>query len=658
MAGYGGHAFPYKVGDSVTYVSTSLGQDVPTEVSAVHADGTIEVACKKGAKINARSENLKWPSGFFGASDMLSHAKAANFQVGDSVEYFSTTVKAWIPTKITNVNPDGTVEIECKPGAKIDAKSKTLQQPTQTVSLADAKLLLVSKYKVGDQVEYFSGSYGKWIDCKVIEVNDNDEVQIDVKAGQWLSHSSIRAKDTHCAGDPQDAAPEEEISAASWELVKKEGFLGGPMEDKVDSPEKAKEMVLADPSTYMGYSVAKGTTMTWVRKQGAGLTAVPNFESYLLSCKAIQYAGTPFTDSFVSNRDMFVGGLENGKQQGHTASWRRPGRGEGLLDREGLRLFGSIHPNDLKQGAVGDCSLIASIACLCEFPVLIKRLFKRSQISPSGRYDITLFDWGKNEWVTRAIDDRLATKSKDDPNPMFVQASIEYEIFPCLLEKAVAIMAGGFDYMSSIMPTWALGVLTGCTDVWSFSANNGQWTGSRPVYDGSSTFQAARNIREGAWPDGSDGHTPKSNAEMLAYMRQWDEQDMLVCAGSAAQGKSDSSSLPCGIIYMHAYSVLEVKTNIAGTGINLLKCRNPHGWGGQEPDLPWKDNAPEWKQYPQITKECFRTEDDTHAADGLFWIRDTDFFGPNSTHFNTVYLVKFNMSEFRRKDPKHGMPKV
>jgi hypothetical protein len=477
---------------------------------------------------------------------------------------------------------------------------------------------------------------------------EDGAVQIDVKPGAWLAggtaSASLRPRKAQTFEDDPGDEGKEEMPEAQWELIKKSGFLGGPMEDKVDSVEKAKQIVMSNPDQYMGFSVAGGGPMAWVRKQGSSLVAVDNFESFLLSCKPLSYTGKLFTDPYCTNQQRFQGGLENGKQAGHQAVWKRPGRGEGLLDRPGLQLFGSIHPNDLKQGAVGDCSLIAAIACLCEFPDNVRRLFSPTKLSPSGRYDVSLWDWGKRDWITRSVDDRFATKSKDDPEPMFVKASAALEIYPCLIEKAVAIMAGGFDYMSSIMPPWALAVLTGCPDVWMFSANNGRWTGSRPVYDGTSTYQSVKNVKEDAWPDKSSGDVPKSNAEMWEYMRYWDEHHYLIIAGSAAQGKSDSSSLPCGIIYMHAYSVIEVKSNICGTGINLAQVRNPHGAGGQEPNLPWKDHANEWKQYPQIAQACGIT-DHGHDADGLFWIQDKDFFGPNSTHYNTVYLVKMSMNK-------------
>jgi len=384
--------------------------------------------------------------------------------------------------------------------------------------------------------------------------------------------------------------------------------------------------------------------MVFIRKQGSSFVKIDSFKSFVLSCKPISYQGNPFTDSYCTNTQKFPGGLENGKGGTPHVCWKRPGRGEGLLDRPGVKLFGSIHPNDLKQGAVGDCSLIASIACLCEFPDALRRLFNRTTLSPEGRYDVSLWDWGKKDWITRSLDDRFATKNADDPDPVFVKSTEDLELYPMLIEKAVAIMAGGFDFMSSIMPPWALAVLTGSPDVWHFTAANGQWTGTRPVYDGTSTYQSVKNVSEGAWPDQSSGSNPKSNAEMWEFMRYWDEHHYLLVAGSAAVGKSDSSSLPCGIIYMHAYSVIEVKSNIAGSGINLAQVRNPHGAGGQEPDLPWKDHDPLWSQYPHIAQACGITEHG-HEADGLFWISDKDFFGPNNTHYNTLYLVKQSMNK-------------
>lgn len=572
----------------------------------------------------------------------------SGYKPNEVVEYFSRSQGGYIKTRISVVHPNGFVEVACKPGAQLDPNSDAVRQPRDG-SLADNPVHQ-SKHQVGHQVEYYSQSMRKWVDAVVQEVRADGAIMINCKPGAWIAGgaaaSSIRAKASGQVGT--DAiAPSNEGNAPpdSWELIEKKGFLSGPMDDKVGSVDIAKQTCMSKPDEFMGFSVSQGPSpMVFIRKQGSTLVAIDTFTTYMLSCKPINYQGKLFEDVYCTNAQKFTGGLENGKGGTPHVTWKRPGRGEGMLDRPGVKLFGSIDPNDLHQGAVGDCSLIASIACLCEFPDRLQRLFSRTTLSQSGRYDVTLWDWGKKDWITRAIDDRFATKNADAPEPMFVKATEDLEIYPMLIEKAVAIMAGGFDFMSSIMPPWALAVLTGNPDVWHFTANNGQWTGTRPVYDGTSTYQSVQNISEGAWPDGGSGNQPKRNAEMWEIMRSWDEQQFMIVVGSAAQGKSDSSSLPCGIIYMHAYSVLQVKTNICGTGINLCQVRNPHGAGGQEPNLSWKDHDTKWQQYPQIAQEC-GINTTGFDEDGLFWIQDTDFFGPSSNHYNTIYMVKEQMTK-------------
>ena len=58
------------------------------------------------------------------------------------------------------------------------------------------------------------------------------------------------------------------------------------------------------------------------------------------------------------------------------ASWKRPGRGEGLADDVPiLRLFRSVDPNDLHQGRLGDCWLVSAMAALAEFPATLRYMF-------------------------------------------------------------------------------------------------------------------------------------------------------------------------------------------------------------------------------------------------------------------------------------------
>ena len=51
-----------------------------------------------------------------------------------------------------------------------------------------------------------------------------------------------------------------------------------------------------------------------------------------------------------------------------------------------LSLFGSISPNDLEQGSVGNCWLISALAAAAEFPDILTSRCKQQTISHDGQY--------------------------------------------------------------------------------------------------------------------------------------------------------------------------------------------------------------------------------------------------------------------------------
>jgi calpain-15 len=58
-------------------------------------------------------------------------------------------------------------------------------------------------------------------------------------------------------------------------------------------------------------------------------------------------------------------------------SWQRAGDIPALVDADGkLHLFaGKIEPNDIKQGQIGDCYFLSSLAALAEKPDRIRNMF-------------------------------------------------------------------------------------------------------------------------------------------------------------------------------------------------------------------------------------------------------------------------------------------
>mmetsp|Transcript_45362 Transcript_45362/g.82865 ORF Transcript_45362/g.82865 Transcript_45362/m.82865 type:complete len:728 (+) Transcript_45362:126-2309(+) len=671
----------FKVGEEVLYLSTSRRAWLETRVKEVHVDGGIELDCKVGAKLSPSEFTtcVLFPTIDFvdkeGDQSRLlprdgklwwtlngREVRANQLRISEAGDQQFAVTGPFGKADITNP-PPGRLQREIM--LKLCHNANLLGVPVfvggacpdllPVHTVLEADLARVS-YNVGEALEYFSNTHGCWLDCTVVAVKDG-AVQIDIKKDFWIAASDacscLRQRDYSKVMSPSGASPKggrtrlSSAPSADFVWVEKLGYLAGGDEDRVSSEEEAKRIASSDPEKYMGYTISVDGSMTFVRQQGSTFVKVPTFKSKILSFKALAHDGPLFEDKYCKNYTRFPGGLEGGSGSAAPwASWRRPGRGEGLYDRPGLCLFGSIHPNDLNQGAVGDCSLIAAISCLAEYPDALRKLFSRHTVSMTGKYGIHLYDWSRKGWRCFLVDDRVATRSPDHPEPVFVKASSELEIYPMLIEKAVAVMVGGFDRMNSIMPTWALGVLTGQPDVWHFTGQAGRWTGFRPLYDGTSTCVPVGQVLEGAWPDGGAGNVPKSDAEMWKALAYWDRANYLMVCGCAAVGKTDSQALPNGIIYTHAYSLVTVMTNIAGTGISLAQCRNPHGMGGREPNLPWKDHDPLWLKYPQVAAACHVTPE-SHQEDGLFWIQDRDWFGPMSSHFNSVYLVKSDMARQR-----------
>jgi len=94
----------------------------------------------------------------------------------------------------------------------------------------------------------------------------------------------------------------------------------------------------------------------------------------------------------------------------------------------------AIEPNDIKQGALGDCWFMCALSCLAERPNLVERLFITKEANPEGVYRLRLCKNG--EWVTVTIDDYFPCYPMG--GPMFSRAHGN-ELWVLLVEKVQRI---------------------------------------------------------------------------------------------------------------------------------------------------------------------------------------------------------------------------
>ena len=251
-----------------------------------------------------------------------------------------------------------------------------------------------------------------------------------------------------------------------------------------------------------------------------------------------------------------------------------------------------------------------SFQALAEFDGAIKRLFRKTPrlmerpLPEPNTYTITLWDIEHWKEVDIVIDERLAA-SHDVGSRQILAAkpSTDGELWCCYLEKAFAVHCGGWDKIVGGNCNHAWSILTGCKHQYhitrkysdegkfqclgKYNPHERHW---EPQYN---HFHDTEKISwEMEWPEVGGGGavgTEITQDELFDKMVAWDKVNYIVAAGCSSNG-ADS-----GLVADHAYSVIESHKNVAGSGIDLCKVRNP--WGkGEIKDGMFDDDGPGWDQ--------------------------------------------------------------
>jgi len=281
-----------------------------------------------------------------------------------------------------------------------------------------------------------------------------------------------------------------------------------------------------------------------------------------------------------------------------------------------MQLFGeTIDSRDICQGALGNCWLLAAMACLAEHKGAIHSIFRTKERNPKGKYRIRLYDGVKERWENVIIDDFIPVnaatyKASGKCSPLFSQPNGN-ELYAMLLEKAFAKFCGSYASLEGGQTIWAIRAMTGDPARW-FMKKDGAWNRFDMV-----------NLDD---PKDKRASTLKMAGEkidhdmMFELILKYHKLGSVMCA-SGASGKD-------GLHTGHAYSILEVRsvnTGILGIGgetFKMVKVRNP--WGTGEWTGDWGDNSPLWTKHTSVMKACnHNPKGDTD--DGAFWMSWEDY---------------------------------
>ncbi|XP_068609725.1 calpain-3b [Brachionichthys hirsutus] len=260
--------------------------------------------------------------------------------------------------------------------------------------------------------------------------------------------------------------------------------------------------------------------------------------------------------------------------------WKRPAE---ICENPQFIVDGASR-TDICQGELGDCWLLAAIACLTVNEKLLYRVIPPDQSFTENYAGIFHFQfWRYGEWIDVVVDDRLPTCNN---RLVFTKSFRKNEFWGPLLEKAYAKLHGSYEALK-----------------------------------GGNTLEAMEDFTGGVTEFFDLPEAPK---DLYGIMKKALERGSLMgCSIDIFSANEVEAQTNQGLVKGHAYSIIglaECDAVEKDGKTRLIRLRNPWGcvlWKG-----PWSPNSGEWSTISIADKENLKKQT---VESSEFWMSFDDF---------------------------------